>query len=191
MKLTNKEISSYLIWVAVNLFVLLALGELQFGNYEFYPFGGFDRIRDYDISEFLAYTTIPLLIIVAYKYQESSKDKKKQPANLYEEARGLAEPLVINGYRKITSQNGIAPTPKTSDDKIIEIYSIVVSAFKEASKQKNEHIPAVYLNTIALKFFQIYEMGGEKFFDEHLEYEINKYLIDGLRNDYKQELKLF
>ena len=68
MKLTNKEISSYLIWVAVNLFVLLALGEPEFGYGDFYPFRGFEYINDYDISEFLAYTIIPLLVILAIKF---------------------------------------------------------------------------------------------------------------------------
>ena len=75
MKLTNKEISSYLIWVAINLFVLLALGNLKFGDGNFYPFSnGFADIRyDYDITEFLAYTIVPLLIILAVKFGKDEK----------------------------------------------------------------------------------------------------------------------
>lgn len=120
----------------------------------------------------------------------SSTNTKKQPTNLYEQVRGVTEPLVVSSYRRIAFQNGIAPTSKTSDDKIIEIYSKIGSAFKEASKQRNEHIAAGYLNTIVLKFFQVYEIGGDIMLDEHLSYEINKYLTEGLRSDYKQELKL-
>lgn len=77
MKLTNKEISSYLIWVAINLLVLLALGSLKLGYGDFYPFGrgGFEDIYDYDISEFLAYTVVPLLIILAIKFGKEEKEK--------------------------------------------------------------------------------------------------------------------
>jgi len=74
MKLRNKEISSYLIWVAVNLLVLLAFGSLEFGDGKFYPFSnGFEYVRDYDITEFLAYTVVPLLIILAIKYGKEDK----------------------------------------------------------------------------------------------------------------------
>ncbi|NDW11140.1 hypothetical protein [Dysgonomonas sp. 520] len=121
----------------------------------------------------------------------TSTNNKKQPTNLYEATREVIEPLVIRSYRNIAYQNGIAPTSKTSDNKIIEIYSKIGSAFKEASKQRNEHIPAVYLNTIVLKFYQVYEMGGDVFLEEHLKYEVDRYLRAGLREDYKHELKLF
>ena len=70
MKLSNKEIGNYLIWVAVNLFVLLVFGTLRFGYGDFYPLGGFDEISDYDISEFLAYTIIPFIIILAVKLKK-------------------------------------------------------------------------------------------------------------------------
>lgn len=121
----------------------------------------------------------------------TSTDGKKQPTNLHKEIREVAEPLIVDSYRKIASINGIAPTSKTSDNKIIEIYSRVDSAFKEASKQRNEQIQVGYINTIVLKFIQVYEMGGDIFIEEHLKYEIDKYLIEGLRSDYKNELKLF
>lgn len=76
MKLTNKEISSYLIWVAVNLFVLLRLGRLALKDSDFYPFSrGFEYIEDYDISEFLIYTIIPLLLILAIKFSRSEQRK--------------------------------------------------------------------------------------------------------------------
>lgn len=121
----------------------------------------------------------------------TSTDGKKQPTNLHKEIREVAEPLIVESYRKIAFQKGIAPTSRTPDNKIIEIYSRVGFAFKEASKQRNEHIQAGYINTIVLKFIQVYEMGGDIFLEEHLKYEIDKYLIEGLRNDYKNELKLF
>ena len=70
MKFSNKKKGNYLIWVAVNFVFLLALGDLSFGNGNFYPFRGFDRVWDYDISEFLLYTVAPLLIILAIKLRK-------------------------------------------------------------------------------------------------------------------------
>lgn len=71
MKMTNREIGNYLIWVAVNIIVLLILGRLKFGSRDFYPFGGFDNIDDYDLSEFLVYTIVPLLFILAIKLRKN------------------------------------------------------------------------------------------------------------------------
>ena len=98
--------------------------------------------------------------------------------------------VIIQGYRKIAAQHGCAPTSKTTDQKIVQIYSKVGTAFKEAAQQRNEHIRADYVNTIVLKFFQVYELSGEEFMDEHLHYELQKYLAEGLRPDYKQALNL-
>lgn len=116
--------------------------------------------------------------------------KSKKPKNLLEEFESTALPLVVHGYREIAKRGNIAPTSKTSDQEIINIYQKVGSAFFEAAKKRNERIPALYLNGIALKFIQIHEMS-EEFFYEHLKYEINNYLANGLRDDYKRELKLF
>lgn len=114
----------------------------------------------------------------------------QKPRTLLDEAKETAGKAVVYGYRRIAKERGCAPTQKTSDDKIIEIYSKVVSSFQKVAATKNERIPAVYLNTIALKFYQVYELAGDAFLDEHLDYEINLYKTSGLRNDYKQELKL-
>ncbi len=102
-----------------------------------------------------------------------------------------AGPLIINGFRRLAAANGTAPTAKTSDLKIIEIYKQVGSAFRKASKERNEHLPAGYLNTIVFKFFQVYEIMGDTMFYEHLKYEVARYIKEGLRDDYKQDLKLF
>lgn len=110
---------------------------------------------------------------------------------MLDKVQALAGPIIVNGYRQIAKANDIAPTDKTSDIQILEIYQKVGTAFREASKQRNEHIPVGYLNTIVLKFYQVYEMMGETMLDQHLEYEVNKYIQEGLRPDYKQDLELF
>lgn len=109
---------------------------------------------------------------------------KKQTRTLLDEFQEQTVKL----FRGIGEANGVAPTQKLSDEKILQISQEVMTAFKEAAEQKGENIPGGYLMTIAMKFFAVYEMGGEKFYYEHLNYEIHKYLNEGLREDYKRNL---
>jgi hypothetical protein len=98
--------------------------------------------------------------------------------------------VIVSGYRRIGAQLGCPPTVKTTDEKIVEIYTKVGTAFHEAAKQRGEHIPALYLNNIVLGFLKLYEMVGDQHVQQHLQYEVEKYLAEGLRPDYKQELNL-
>lgn len=109
---------------------------------------------------------------------------------MLEDVQEIGGRLIIKGYRKIAAQNGCAPTAKTSDKKIMEIYTQVSTVFSQAARQRREKIPALYLNTVILKFLQVHEMMGDHF-QHHLQYEANKYLTEGLRPDYKRELPLF
>jgi FixJ family two-component response regulator len=121
--------------------------------------------------------------------EELLKGTQKQRTML-DRAQEAGSKVVVIGYRRIAAQLGCAPTAKTTDQKIVEIYSKVGTAFQQAAEQRGEHIPALYLNTIVLKFLQVYEMLGEQRLQEHLQYEVNKYLAEGLRPDYKQKLSL-
>jgi hypothetical protein len=80
--------------------------------------------------------------------------KEKATKNHVDEVQASAGPLIVKGYRRIAAANNIAPTAKTSDQKIIEIYQGVGSAFREVSQQRNEYIPAGHLNSVVLKFFK-------------------------------------
>lgn len=51
-------------------------------------------------------------------------------------------------------------------------------------------MPSGYLNTIVLYFLQQKEMLGSEFIDEHLTYEVGKYVEAGLREDYQRDLRL-
>ena len=93
--------------------------------------------------------------------------------------------------RNIGEYNNTAPTVKTSDEKIIEIYTLICTSFRKASSEKQERIPANNLNTIAMKFFKVYEEFGEDFMQEHLEYELKKYTTEGLRPEYQRGISLF
>ena len=82
-------------------------------------------------------------------------------------------------------------TENISDEKIIEIYTLICSSFRKASSEKQERIPANNLNTIAMKFFKVYEEFGKDFMQEHLEYELKKYTTEGLRPEYQRGISLF
>ena len=72
-----------------------------------------------------------------------------------------------------------------SDAKILEIIQTVMRVFKETSERRGENISGESLSKIASKFVVVYDTLGEKFYLEHLKYEVNLYLESGLRKDYK------
>ncbi len=115
------------------------------------------------------------------------KVKPIEPVNIEDK---LNESLVRR-LRSIGEYNNTAPSSKTSDEKIIEIYSLICSSFRDQAELRKEHIKANCLNTIAFKFFKVYEEFGEVFMKEHLEYELKKYAREGLRIDYQKEISLF
>lgn len=114
-----------------------------------------------------------------------------EPRTKLDEVQEVGGKLIVAGYRRLADQTGCAPTSKTSDSQIIEMYKKVGTAFREASAQRGERLPAGTLNYIVWKFFQVSEMLGNEMVDEHLAYEIQKYHQEGLRPDYKNDLKLF
>jgi hypothetical protein len=118
----------------------------------------------------------------------------KTPAKqqtVLDDVQKIGRRLIVKGYRRIAAQHSCAPTSKTTDQKIMEIYSQVSKSFHNAAGRRSEQIPALFENYIVLKFLQVHEMLGEQGFQGHLQYEVEKYLTEGLRQDYKQELNLF
>src|ERR1017187_7923696 len=95
------------------------------------------------------------------------KQKPKQRTML-DDVQEVSSRLIIKGYRRIAAQHGIAPTAKTTDQKIMEIYSKVSTAFHQAAERRGERIPALFDNHIVIKFFQVYEMLGEERLQQHL-----------------------
>jgi hypothetical protein len=75
-----------------------------------------------------------------------------------------------------------------SDDEILEVSKEVMGAFKVAAEHKGEHIPGGYLLTIAMYLLLCYQMRGKKFYIEHLQYELDRYIEMGLRENYKKDL---
>ena len=114
--------------------------------------------------------------------------RKPQIPELFEDKLNTS---LIKSLRNIGEYYNTAPTNNTSDEKIIEIYRLICSSFRKASSEKQERIPADNLNTIAMKFFKVYEEFGEDFMQEHLVYELEKYTKEGLRTEYKKGISLF
>ena len=139
------------------------------------------------ISLIRIFSTLTFPIFYFNYYVRSVKPIEPEPV-LFEEKlnKGLVKRL-----RSIGEYNNTAPTSITTDEKIIEIYRLVCSSFREQSEIRNKRIKVNCLNTIALKFFNVYEEFGEDFMTEHLEYELKKYANEGLRPEYQREISLF
>jgi len=112
--------------------------------------------------------------------------KKKASRTMLDEVQDAT----ITAFRNFAKANGLPPTSKMTDKEILRISQETMTSFKEAAKQRNEFIPTGYLFAIAMKFFSVYEQFGEEFYKEHLDYELSKYLTEGLREDYKQDIRL-
>jgi hypothetical protein len=97
--------------------------------------------------------------------------------------------ITIGAFRSYATYRGIAPSANTTDEEIISIYEKVCSAFRAVARERNEHLPGVYVTTIVFKFYQLHEdQKLRRFFDAHLEHELNVYRERGLREDYKVDL---
>ena len=116
----------------------------------------------------------------------------KKQESVYDKFRQTMDPLIIKTYRNLGKHKQSAPTAKTSDAEILEIYTEVLTKFKEASRAKGQELPAPTINYIAFYFLNIYEDRGKTFYDEHLAYELMKYNVSGLRQSYVgKELSFF
>jgi len=119
-----------------------------------------------------------------------------KPKSDYEKLRSMVGPMLVKAYRKIAKERGLAPTSKTSDKKIVDIYIQVENAFKEAAKQRNEEIPQPNIHYIVLYFYQVYEgyQGNdlcESLFQSQIDFEIKNYLSKGLPKRFCKELHIF
>lgn len=110
--------------------------------------------------------------------------KKKKERTLYDEFQDTT----VKIFRSIGKSNGIKEIDNLSDETIMHIAQEVMTTFKNSAQEKNETIPGGYLLTIAMKFIIVFATTGEQFYKDHLAYEINKYIHEGLREDYKQNL---
>ena len=142
----------------------------------------------YRYSFIILIRCVMTLIYPVFYFRYYVLNKKPQPPESFQDKLNAG---VVKRLRSIGEYNNTAPTENISDEKIIEIYTLICTSFRKASSEKQERIPADNLNTIAMKFFKVYEDFGEDFMQEHLEYELKKYANEGLRPEYKKGISLF
>ena len=123
-----------------------------------------------------------------YEGFKENKTSQDEPSKVIgNEIYQLSERLLIAKFRELAKAKNCAPTEKTSDQKIVKIYGLVGSNFRQVASIRGEDIPAKNLNSIVFKFIQVHEQFGEGFFLENLKYELEKYQQEGLRQDYLEQ----
>ena len=70
------------------------------------------------------------------------------------------------------------------DEIIKRISAEVIDSFRKVAELKGERISGGSLLKISSKFMIVYENFGADYYQSHLEYELEKYKNDGLREDY-------
>jgi hypothetical protein len=87
--------------------------------------------------------------------------------------------LILKGYRKIAAEHGCAPTNKTTDAKILEIYTLVTTAFHKAAERRGERIPALIDNHIVyynIRVARLLEVGRD--IDKFIVWGVTTKLVD-------------
>ena len=97
----------------------------------------------------------------------------------------------MSGYRRVFCQGRVGASPEMSDALILQIYSRVGTAFREVAEARGDLLDAGTINMIVLYFLENYRTTTPEFFEEHLQYELDKYRRGGLRADYQRPLHLF
>lgn len=103
----------------------------------------------------------------------------------------LPDAFIVAQYRAHAATQGgeCAPTSKTSDARVLEVYRAVLREFGEVASDRSELLEPSWLNFIAWKFMQVEEMLGQEMLASHLAYETRKFREEGLRPEYRNELK--
>jgi len=180
----------FLIYIAVNIISNLIgpLAEHLYIEYKFALKENIDQNWFYKYSLIITTRTLMTLIFpIFYFSYYVLKRKPEEPVSFEDQLNSS----LVKRLRSIGKYNEASPKEKTSDEKVIEIYQLICSSFRNESKKKNERIPANNLNTIAMKFFNVYEEFGEDLMQDHLKYELKKYLNEGLRPEYQRGISLF
>ena len=100
--------------------------------------------------------------------------KKNKPRTALDEVNSITAKM----FRPLVNEKDL------SDENILQIVQLVMTSFKSAAENRGESISGASLMKIAAKFVKVYDISTPEFFEEHLQYEINLYVAQGLRDDY-------
>lgn len=99
---------------------------------------------------------------------------------------------LLDAHQEVTTQlfREICPVSLTrlTDDELLAVARASMCAFQQAAMRKGERIPGKYLVTIACYFLMVYATSSRDFFVSHLQYEVDRYSLLGLRDTYKRTL---
>jgi hypothetical protein len=82
VRVSKKIIGFYLIWFLFHFILLLTNWKTSDANEHFYPFSKYGDIRDYDLTEFLFYTLIPLIALVIFNLFKKPRGNKIERMHL-------------------------------------------------------------------------------------------------------------
>ena len=95
-KISKKIVGFYLLWVLMN-FVFLII-NWDYGNQrDFWPFERRSSFNDYDLTEFLIYTIVPLFAVVIFPFLKGSKRHNTYKSNKYDLSHKKHYDLTIIG----------------------------------------------------------------------------------------------
>ena len=119
--------------------------------------------------------------------------QSKTPTVL-DQAQAAAGTLIVAGYRRHAQSKGGAPSDKTSDSRIVAIYTKVGTAYRRIADERGERLSAGTINFIVWNWLQVYEMVGpalgDAAVDSELRDEVESYRKNGLDSGSVGELNL-
>lgn len=118
------------------------------------------------------------------------KEDKTQEINV-DQFKESIDRVLIDGYRNIGQPDSLSPISNLHDEQILKINNEIMGIYKEASSERSETIKAESLFAIVFHFLVVYATRGDKFYYEHIDYEIEKYLKEGPRGYQNEGLSLF
>ena len=100
--------------------------------------------------------------------------KEKTPKMDIDELKETIDDVLIKGYRNIGQLGKPSPISNMSDEQILNINNEIMGIFREASSERNETIKATSLFAIVFHFLVIYATNSQKFYYEHIDYDMPK-----------------
>ncbi len=100
LNISNKLIGFYLLWVLIHFIILLINGQFE-TNGDFWPITD-SRIYKYDISEFLIFTIVPLMLLIIMNFLKSDKKNEKYDLNFKRNSSLKNDKYDLNFKRKFS-----------------------------------------------------------------------------------------
>ena len=128
LNLSKKVIGVYLLWLLLHLIILLVYWDSnKYANRHFWPFSDKSDIEDYNLSEFLLYTLVPLIGIITFNLFSNSDDSLTNKNDKYDLSYENDSTATIVGFfiLVVTIVFPIITRSNKDEDKIQEFRAIM------------------------------------------------------------------